>query len=125
MLKLANRAEYNTLLDAETLAAAGDEPAIIYISSDRPPVTVSRAEFSAVVARHAAALGQLGIAPGDLLIIAHTQNLESIYAFWGTMLMGAIPSMFPTLTEKLDPDIYMGSMAELARLSQVRAVLTA
>ncbi|MFN2221866.1 MAG: AMP-binding protein, partial [Candidatus Promineifilaceae bacterium] len=125
MLKLANRAEYNTLLDAETLAAAGDEPAIIYISSDRPPIIVSRAEFSAVVARHAAALRQLGIRPGDLVIIAHTQNLESIYAFWGAMLMGAIPSMFPTLTEKLDPDIYMGSMAELARLSQVRAVLTA
>ena len=58
------------------------------------------------------------------MIIAHTQNLESIYAFWGALWCGAIPSMFPTLTEKLDPDIYMHSMAELARLSEVRAIFT-
>ena len=32
--------------------------------------------------------------------------------------------MFPTLTEKLDPDVYMRDMAELARLSAVAAVLT-
>lgn len=125
MLKLANRDHHQTLLDAETLAAGGDGPAIIYVSSDRPTITVSQAQFGAAATRHAAALRQLGVRPGDLIIIAHTQNLESIYAFWGAMLIGAIPSMFPTLTEKLDPDIYMGSMAELARLSEVRAVLTA
>jgi acyl-CoA synthetase (AMP-forming)/AMP-acid ligase II len=126
MLSLANRADYKTLLDAETLSAAGDRPAIIYVTSgDASPITVSRTQFRAEIGRHAAALDQLGIAPSDLLIIAHTQNLESIYAFWGAMFIGAIPSMFPTLTEKLDPDIYMSSMAELARLSEVRAVLTA
>ncbi len=32
--------------------------------------------------------------------------------------------MFPTLTEKLDPTVYMSSMAELARLSDVAAILT-
>jgi acyl-CoA synthetase (AMP-forming)/AMP-acid ligase II len=32
--------------------------------------------------------------------------------------------MFPTLTEKLDPEIYMGSMAELVKLSGVAMVLT-
>jgi acyl-CoA synthetase (AMP-forming)/AMP-acid ligase II len=38
--------------------------------------------------------------------------------------MGAIPSMFPTLTEKLDPEIYMRDISELVRLSEARAVLT-
>jgi acyl-CoA synthetase (AMP-forming)/AMP-acid ligase II len=32
--------------------------------------------------------------------------------------------MFPTLTEKLDPEIYMANMTELVTLSDVRAVLT-
>ncbi len=32
--------------------------------------------------------------------------------------------MFPTLTEKLDPAIYMANMAELVRFSHVRAILT-
>ena len=125
MLTLTNRSDYRTLLDAVTLAAADDRrPAIIYVTSDRPPINVSGADFKRTVTRYAAGLRHLGIGPGDLVIIAHTQNLESIYAFWGAMLAGAIPSMFPTLTEKLDPEIYMESMAELARLSEVRAVLT-
>ena len=125
MLTLSNRPDYSTLLDAVTLtAAASDRPAIIYVTSDQPPIHVSRAEFVTASTHYAAALRQLAIEPGDLLIIAHTQNLESIYAFWGALLIGAVPSMFPTLTEKLDPDIYMESMAELARLSDVSAVLT-
>jgi acyl-CoA synthetase (AMP-forming)/AMP-acid ligase II len=66
----------------------------------------------------------MGVRPRQLVIIAHVQNLESIYAFWGAMRMGAIPSMFPTLTEKLDPQIYMSNMAKLVELSDVKAVLT-
>ncbi|HOU42115.1 MAG TPA: AMP-binding protein, partial [Promineifilum sp.] len=72
----------------------------------------------------AASLYELGLRPRDLIIIAHTQNLESIFAFWGALRLGAIPSMFPTLTEKLDAGVYMSSLAELARLSGVAAVLT-
>ncbi len=124
MLTLATRSAYTTLLDAETLRAADDRPAIIYVSSDAPPITVSRRVFAAATAVAAASLYELGLRPRDLVVIAHTQNLESIYAFWGALRLGAIPSMFPTLTEKLDADVYMSSMAELARLSGVAAVLT-
>jgi acyl-CoA synthetase (AMP-forming)/AMP-acid ligase II len=125
MLRLANRSEYQTLLDAVALndSDAGRD-AIIYVETDRAPVHVSRREFRRQVLAHAAALKQLGIDGRELVVIAHTQNLESIYAFWGALAAGAIPSMFPTLTEKLDPAIYLRSMAELARLSHVRAILT-
>ncbi len=112
-----------TLLDAAVLQG-GDEPAIIYVETGRDPLHISRYDFCAATVAYAAALRQMGIRPRDLVVIAHTQNLESIYAFWGAMLVGAIPSMFPTLTEKLDAQVYMGSMAELVRLSQVRAILT-
>lgn len=124
MLSLDTRRQYATLLDAETLRADDDRPAIVYVASDRPPVTVTRRAFAAATAASAASLHELGLRPRDLVVIAHTQNLESIYAFWGALRLGAIPSMFPTLTEKLDPDVYMHSMAELARLSGVAAVLT-
>ncbi len=129
MLTLSTRDNYHTLLDAEVLRTAAGQPnpgpeAIIYAESGRPAVHVSREQFRAAVRAHAAGLRRLGIGPRDLVVIAHTQNLESIYAFWGAMACGAIPSMFPTLTEKLDPDIYIHSMSELARLSGVRALLT-
>lgn len=113
-----------TLLDAVTLAAADDRPAVIYVETDKEPVIVSRRAFRDAATAAARALTRLGLRPGDLVVIAHTQNLESIHAFWGALLMGAVPSMFPTLTEKLDPEVYMRGMAELARLSDVAAVLT-
>ncbi len=124
MLHLATRSHYHTLLDAETLREPDERPAIIYLSLEAEPVTVTRADFVRAIRAYGAALRGMGIAPRDLVIIAHTQNLESIFAFWGALLIGAIPSMFPTLTEKLDPAIYMANMTELVALSGVRAVLT-
>ena len=125
MLKLDTRQTYKTLLDAAALQAENDtQPAIIFVASDADPLTITRATFRRMAACYAAFFKAQGIGGRDLVIIAHTQNLESIYAFWGALVLGAIPSMFPTLTEKLDPDIYMQSMAELVRLSDVRAVLT-
>ena len=125
MVNLSNRSHFHTLLDAVALQGEHDEcPAIIYLETDQAPITISRRDFREAVIAHAAGLQVMGIAPRDLVIIAHTQNLESIYAFWGALWCGAIPSMFPTLTEKLDPDIYLHSMAELARLSGVRAIFT-
>jgi fatty-acyl-CoA synthase len=125
MLNLSTRSHFHTLLDAIALQGEDDaRPAIIYLETDHAPITISRREFREAVIAHAAGLQHMGIAPRDLVVIAHTQNLESIFAFWGALWCGAIPSMFPTLTEKLDPDIYMHSMAELARLSEVRAIFT-
>ena len=125
MLTLENRNSYRTLIDAAVLSARdGERDAIIYVASGEEAIHVSRADFQREVARYAAALSALGIGPRDLVIIAHTQNLESIFAFWSALAVGAIPSMFPTLTEKLDPQIYMQNMSELVALSQVRLVLT-
>ncbi|MBK8989162.1 MAG: AMP-binding protein [Chloroflexi bacterium] len=125
MLTQTTRPFYHTLLDAHVLTDPDDsQDAIIYVATDQPDVHVTRREFRTAVSHTAHALGQFGIQPGDLVIIAHTQNLESIYLFWGALLAGAVPSMFPTLTEKLDPTIYLRNLAELVRFSGVRAILT-
>ena len=123
MLSLATRQNYRTLLDP-IVSNAGDDPAIIYLETGKEPIHVSRKEFHNKSLRYAASIQKQGIQPGDILIIANTQSLESIFCFWGAMFSGAIPSMFPTLTKKLDPAIYMQNMAELARFSGIRAILT-
>lgn len=126
MLTLKTRDRYRTLLDAAVLQPDDDAyPAIIYVETAVDSDTlITRRRFRQETATYAAALAQLGVQPRDLVVIAHTQNLESIFAFWGALLIGAMPSMFPTLTEKLDPDIYMRNMAELVSFSDVRAILT-
>lgn len=125
MLTGATRNNFHTLLDAIPLHSdAESPPAIIYLSTTTEPITVNRSNFKMHVLTYAASMAKLGIAAGDLVIIAHTQSLESIYAFWGALWLGAIPSMFPTLTEKLDPDIYMRDLGELVHISGVKAILT-
>lgn len=114
-----------TLLDAACLSAdRPDAPAVIFLEPDAPPVTVSRAEFRRQAMRAAAALSALGIPPRRLAIIAQAQNLEGLYLFWGALLIGAIPSMFPPLTDKLDPEVYRRNMAALAQRSDAAAVFT-
>ena len=124
MLSMTTRDRFNTLLDAITLTAVSDEPAITFVGSNFEPIVITRRDFQHQVLRVAKALRALGIQSRELVVIAHPQDLESIYAFWGTMLIGAIPSMFPTLTEKLDPNVYIRNMIELVKLSGVSAVLT-
>ncbi len=125
MLTPETRPTFATLLDAAALQAShADAPVISFIATGADPIQVSRTQFQERVRGYAAGLTRLGVAVGDLVIIAHTQNLESIYAFWGAMYMGAIPSMFPTLTEKLDPRTYMHNMNELVARSGVRLIFT-
>lgn len=75
---------------------------------------------------HAAAgkLATNGIGPGDLVILVLQHSLDLIYAFWGAALLGAIPSIFPFLTEKLDPDIYRKRVKLLVEHSGAKAVIT-
>lgn len=125
MLTRSNRSLFKTLLDAEVLCAHDlSHPAITYFQTGAQPVIVTREQFQERTAAYAAALQHLNLLPGDLIVIAHLQNLESIYAFWGALRVGAIPSMFPTLTEKLDRQIYMRGMARLVELSGVKAIFT-
>lgn len=125
MLTLETRADYPTLLSARVLADdAPEATAIVYVATGAEPLVVTRGEFTTAVQEQAAVLRQQGIQNRDLVIIAQPDILQSIYAFWACLTIGAIPSMFPTLTEKLDPDIYTRHMAELVRLSQVKAILT-
>ncbi len=119
-----NFANTRTLLDAAVLTQADNTPAIIYLETGAAPITLTRAQFKARVQEYADGLHRLGVGTGDLVVIAHTQSMESIHLFWAALLLDAIPSMFPTLTEKLDPDIYTRSMAELVSNSGVKAVFT-
>jgi acyl-CoA synthetase (AMP-forming)/AMP-acid ligase II len=50
-----------------------------------------------------------GIQPGEVTVLILQHGLNLINAYWGAILHGAIPSIMPFLTEKLQPDRYAGS----------------
>ncbi|MCA9895872.1 MAG: AMP-binding protein, partial [Anaerolineae bacterium] len=124
MLSRTTRNTYASLLDAACLTPS-DVPAVTFVATDADPIYWTRRDFAERVHRAAGQLAQFGIQPRDLVVIAHTHHLESMVLFWAALYLGAIPSMFPTLTEKLDPDIYAHNLSELVRLSEVKAVFAA
>lgn len=77
---------------------------------------------TAVTAAHA--LRQNGVQPNDLVILVMQHSRELLSAFWGALLIGAIPSIFPFLTEKLDPTIYRSRVQQLVQHAQAKVVIT-
>lgn len=65
-----------------------------------------------------------GIQPGEVVILILQHSLDLIYAYWGTILHGAIPSIMPFLTEKLLPERYRGDLASLVSITKPEAVIT-
>jgi acyl-CoA synthetase (AMP-forming)/AMP-acid ligase II len=121
----ATRAGTATLLQAvRSQGGDPDAPAVVYVKPSAAARTVSRREFWDAADRYATGLLDAGVGAKDVVVIAHAEGLEALYAFWGAMRIGAIPSMFPILTEKLDPDAYRASMKLLVRHAGARVVVT-
>lgn len=70
------------------------------------------------------ALQQLGIGRDDLVILVLPHSEILLSAFWGALYLGAIPSIFPFLTEKLDRELYLSRVKKLVAHSQAKAVIT-
>ncbi|MFM8322757.1 MAG: AMP-binding protein [Chloroflexota bacterium] len=97
---------------------------LVFINDDGSETAITTAEFHRRSVRYARALQAAGVQPDDLvvLVLRHSQTL--LYAFWGALYLGAVASIFPFLTEKLDPELYRQRVKELVSHSQARAVIT-
>ncbi len=63
-----------------------------------------------------------GVQAGDLVIIVQRDSLALASTFFGAALLGAIPSILPFATEKLQPERYRASMAALIENSKPRVL---
>ncbi|MFW5748456.1 MAG: AMP-binding protein [Chloroflexota bacterium] len=99
------------------------DPAVILIDGSAEQ-TVTYGAFFGAAARYAHALEAVGVQPGDLVALTLQHGEDVLYAFWGAMLLGAVPSIFPFLTEKLDPDKYFDSLRQLVDFESIRVVIT-
>jgi acyl-CoA synthetase (AMP-forming)/AMP-acid ligase II len=115
-----------TLLDmaARHYHQRPDAPAVHFLPPDGGPHrTLSVRAFYDAAGRYAAALRRAGIAPRDLVILVMEHSEALLCGFWGAMMAGAIPSIFPFLTEKLDPALYFERVRLLIGHSGARAVI--
>ncbi len=100
-----------------------DATTIVFVSREGERAITYRTFFHEA-ARYAYALEGAGVRPGDLVVLVLQHSEELLYGFWGAMLLGAIPSIFPFLSDKLDPERYFESVRSLIALSEVKAVIT-
>ena len=65
-----------------------------------------------------------GIQTGEVVVLIMQHSLELIYAYWGTILHGAIPSIMPFLTEKLQPERYRADLTALVGITRPECIVT-
>ncbi|QYK49874.1 MAG: AMP-binding protein [Anaerolineales bacterium] len=86
--------------------------------------TITRGEFLQSAQAYSRRLAAAGLSAGDLVILVLQHSLDLVYAFWGAALIGAVPSIFPFLTEKLDPGLYRQRVKTLVEHSGAKVVIT-
>src|SRR5690348_13031673 len=65
-----------------------------------------------------------GVQPGEVVVLFLEHGEDLIYAFFGAILHGAVPSIMPFLTEKLSPERYRADLASLISVTQPAAIVT-
>jgi acyl-CoA synthetase (AMP-forming)/AMP-acid ligase II len=83
--------------------------------------------YGDLVLRAAAAAEKMrsaGVGPGEIVVIVLCPGSELLSAWVSPLLLGAIPSIFPWPTEKLDREYYEKSVASLLKICGASALLT-
>ena len=101
-----------------------EKTAITVLLSGKPDQPISYRQLIEGAAAWDQALTRAGIQPGEVVILIQQHSLELIYAYWGTILHGSIPSIMPFLTEKLLPERYRSDLSSLVGITRPEAIIT-
>jgi len=88
---------------------------------DRPITYRQLVEGAAVWAN---TFDRQGIRPGEVVVLILQHGFDLIFAYWGAILHGAIPSIMPFLTEKLQPDRYRADLTALVGITRPECIVT-
>ena len=98
--------------------------AIHFLESGQDDLNITYQDLYQKASDFAQELHQAGIKPGEVVVLIINYRADLLYAFWGTILQGAIPSILPFLTEKLNPDRYLADLTSLIGVTRPSAIIT-
>jgi len=98
--------------------------AIILQHAGQEDIAISHHDLVAGSARYAGLYARAEIQPGEVVVLILQHGADLIYAFWGAIFHGAIPSIMPFLTEKLSPERYRVDLSALISVTQPAAIVT-
>jgi acyl-CoA synthetase (AMP-forming)/AMP-acid ligase II len=70
------------------------QPALIFIHDDGQEETISAGQFHQEATAYAAALRQIGIRKGELVVLVLQHSRVLLSAFWGALYLGLCPPFF-------------------------------
>jgi fatty-acyl-CoA synthase len=114
---------FSTVL-LEAYREVPDQVSIILQQKGQPDLPLTYRQLFEGAAGFASALEQAGLQPGEVIILVLPHGEALLYAFWGAVLHGAIPSIMPFLTEKLSPESYRRSLKSLFEVTAPASVIT-
>ena len=109
----------------KALHARTPERVAIYLQfSGREDLPITYDQLLQGANAYASTLMLAGINPGEVVVLILQHGEALIYAFWGTILYGAIPAIMPFLTEKLSPERYHADLTTLVSVTKPSAIIT-
>jgi fatty-acyl-CoA synthase len=98
--------------------------AITLLHGGQPDKPVTYRDLMHGAAGYAATYKKNGIQPGEVVLLILQHGIDLVYAYYGAVLHGAIPSIMPFLTEKLLPERYRADLAALISVTQPSVIVT-
>ena len=74
--------------------------------------------------RYAASLKKAQVGSGEVVILILPHGIDLIFAYFGAILNGNIPSIMPYLTEKLIPEKYRKDLQSLLDITKPTGIIT-
>jgi acyl-CoA synthetase (AMP-forming)/AMP-acid ligase II len=109
----------------KSLHSRTPERVAVYLQfSGRDDFPITYSQLLRGSASCAQTLSHNGIQPGEVVVLILQHGEDLLYAFWGAVLHGAIPSIMPFLTEKLSPERYRADLSALVSVTQPAAIVT-
>jgi fatty-acyl-CoA synthase len=101
-----------------------DRVSIFLLQSNLPDIPITYRTLLHGTAGYAKTYKKMGINPGDVVILILQHGIDLIYAYYGAILHGAVPSIMPFLTEKLLPERYRKDLASLISITKPAGIVT-
>jgi fatty-acyl-CoA synthase len=101
-----------------------DKTCITLLFSGQPDVPITYRELIHGAAGYIKTYRENGVQPGDVVTLILQHGTDILFAHFGAILHGAIPSIMPYLTEKLLPERYRAELAALVSVTQPTAIVT-
>jgi fatty-acyl-CoA synthase len=101
-----------------------DKVCVSILHSGQPDRLVTYRELIHGAAGYVKTLETKEIHSGEVVLLILQHGIDLLFAYYGTVLHGAIPSIMPFLTEKLLPERYRADLAALVAVTQPTAIIT-